>query len=53
VFIRPIKSTKLNLFIVGNLSKELKSRNISDIKNKMMIFDLDDNNMMALSIINS
>lgn len=37
-FNKPIKSSKLDIYIVHNLSKTLKFWKISDIKKKLMLF---------------
>lgn len=52
MFITPIKSSRIGLFNVGNLSKEIKSWKMSDIKNKIMIFNIN-NQLIAQSIIHT
>lgn len=52
MFITPIKSSRIGLFNVGNLSKEIKSWKMSDIKNTIMIFNIN-NQLIAQSIIHT
>ncbi|CAI6370637.1 unnamed protein product [Macrosiphum euphorbiae] len=42
LFIKPLKSSVLNIFVIKTLSEDIKQWNISDIKNKMVVFDLND-----------
>lgn len=42
LFIKPLKSSVLNIFVIKTISEHLKQWNISDIKNKMIVFDLND-----------
>lgn len=38
----PIKSSKLNIYIVKNLSNDLVQFSLTDIKQKLLIFDFED-----------
>lgn len=42
MFEKPIRSSKLDIFILNDLSENTKEWHISDIKKKMMIFYIDD-----------
>lgn len=50
MFIKPLKSSKLDIFIVKNLSVNLSQWKITDIRKKMIIFNLD-NILTAVPII--
>lgn len=50
IFEKPIKSSKLDIFVVYNLSENTKEWCISDIKKKMMIFNMDDK-LLAIPIL--
>jgi len=50
---KPIKSSKLDIYKVQQLSDSLKVIALSDIKKKMMLFPLDENAFMASPIIHS
>lgn len=49
-FEKPIKSSRLDIYIVNNLSENSMQWQISDIKKKIMIFNMD-NNLVALPIL--
>lgn len=42
MFEKPISSSKLDIFIVNDLSENTKEWCVSDIKKKIMIFDIDE-----------
>lgn len=50
MFEKPIQSSKLDIFIVNNLSKNTQQWAISDIKKKMMIFSIN-NILLAIPIL--
>lgn len=52
MFLIPLKSSKLNIFNLKNLSQDVKQWNINDIKMKMMVFYVEDT-ASAIPIINS
>jgi len=49
---KPIRSSKFNIFIVQNLSKNLKYWKITEIKNKMILFSVKER-YIAFSILHS
>lgn len=50
MFKKPIKSSKLDIFVVNNLSENTTQWSISDIKKKVMIINLDDK-LIAMPIL--
>jgi len=50
---KPIKSLKLNIYIVEQLSDSLKVIALSEIKKKMMLFPMDEISFMASPILHS
>lgn len=52
LFVKPLKSSLLNIFIVNNLSDCTKQWKTADIKKKLIIRNLE-NKFIAISIINS
>lgn len=50
MFIKPLKSSKLDIFFVKNLSVKSSQWKISDVRKKMVIFNLD-NILTAVPII--
>lgn len=49
---KPIRSSKLNIFIVQNVSKNLKYWKITEIKNKIILFSVKER-YIALTILHS
>jgi len=47
---KPIKSSKLDIYVVNNLSENSMQCRISDIKKKIMIFNMD-SKLLALPIL--
>jgi len=50
---KPIKSCKLNIYVVSNLSENTKSITLAEIKKKMMLFPLNEIEFIALPIMHS
>ena len=50
---KPIKSSKLNIDVVSNLSENTKSITLTEIKKKMMLFPLNEIEFIALPIMHS
>jgi len=50
---KPIKSCKLNIYVVSNLSENTKSITLSEIKQKMMVLPLNEIEFIALPIMHS
>lgn len=50
---KPIKSSKLNIYVVSNLSENTKSITLSEIKKKIMLFPLNEVEFIALPFMHS
>lgn len=50
LFIEPLMSSQLNIYVINKLSEHLNHWNMSDIKQKMIVFNLNDK-LIAVPII--
>lgn len=50
LFTEPLKSSQLSIYIIRNLSEDLNHWNMSDINNKMIVFNFK-NKLIAIPII--
>lgn len=53
LFIKPIKSSELDIYVVKNLSNNFHTLNIKDIKKKMILLPSNNNDFIVLPIIHS
>lgn len=53
LFIKPIKSEELDIYVVKNLSNNFHKFNIKDIKKKMILLPSNNNDLIVLPIIHS
>lgn len=53
LFETPLQSSKIDIFLVKNLSENTKERKISDIKNKLLFFEFENQQNITMSILHN
>ena len=51
LFETPLQSSKINIFLVKNLSENTKEWKISDIKNKLLFFEFENQQNITMPIL--